>query len=104
MYIGCEVIGAEGEAVQPEMYFEIGQVSEFFYADYLDYNIINENKMVYLETFGEDWGLIPEEYAVVFLDNHDTQRNGRAQLTYKNGDMYTFANIFMLSWPYGNVR
>jgi alpha-amylase len=36
--------------------------------------------------------------------SHDTQRNGRAQLTYKNGDMYTFANVFMLAWPYGNTR
>jgi alpha-amylase len=40
----------------------------------------------------------------VQLFSHDTQRNGRAQLTYKNGDMYTFANIFMLAWPYGNTR
>lgn len=36
--------------------------------------------------------------------SHDTQRNGRAQLTYKNGNLYNFANIFMLSWPYGQVR
>eukprot|EP01038_Epipyxis_sp_PR26KG_P015795 gene15795-21392_t len=103
-YVGQEVIGASGEAVQPSMYFSLGQVSEFYYADYLDGNIIPENKMVYLKTFGETWGLMPDKYAAVFLDNHDTQRNGRAQLTYKNGNLYTFANIFMLSWPYGNAR
>lgn len=38
-----------------------------------------------------------------FLYSHDTQRNGRAQLTYKSY-LYTFANIFMLAFPYGNVR
>jgi alpha-amylase len=60
--------------------------------------------MVYLQSFGEAYGLMPEKYAAVFLDNHDTQRNGRAQLTYKNGDLYTFANLFMLAHPYGNAR
>lgn len=44
---------------------------------------------------------MPDKYAVIFLDNHDTQRNGAAQLTYKNGDMYQFASIFMLAHPYG---
>mmetsp|Transcript_19187 Transcript_19187/g.26207 ORF Transcript_19187/g.26207 Transcript_19187/m.26207 type:complete len:334 (+) Transcript_19187:51-1052(+) len=102
-YIGQEVIGSSGEAVQPSMYYSLGQVSEFYYADYLDTNIINQNKMVYLQTFGEAWGLMPDKYAAVFLDNHDTQRNGRAQLTYKSPALYTFANMFMLAWPYGNV-
>jgi len=103
-FIGTEVIGSAGEAVQPSMYYSIGQVSEFYYADYLDANIIPENKMVYLQSFGESWGLMPSKYADVFLDNHDTQRNGRAQLTYKNGDLYTFANIFMIAHPYGQAR
>ena len=79
-------------------------MSEFYYADDLDNSIINENKMTGLQNFGEAWGLMPDQYAVGFLDNHDTQRNGRAQLTYKNGNVYTFANLFMLSWPYSNVR
>jgi alpha-amylase len=68
MYIGQEVIGAAGEAVQPNMYYGLGQVSEFYYADYLDTNIINPNKMIYLQTFGESWGLMPDQYAAVFLD------------------------------------
>lgn len=38
------------------------------------------------------------------MHSHDTQRNGQAQLTYKDGDLYTFANVFMLAWPYGNTR
>jgi alpha-amylase len=60
--------------------------------------------MSYLQSFGESWGLIPTGNAVAFLDNHDTQRNGQAMLTYKNGDLYKFANIFMLAWPYGNIK
>jgi len=56
--------------------------------------------MQYLKTLGQSWGLMPSGSAVVFLDNHDTQRGG-APLTYKNGALYTLANVFMLSWPYG---
>eukprot|EP01034_Spumella_vulgaris_P021837 gene21837-27908_t len=103
-YIGQEVIGAAGEAVQPSEYYSLGQVSEFFFADYLDDNIVAENKMNNLQSLGESWGLMPANNAVVFLDNHDSQRNGRAQLTYKNGALYTFANVFMLAWPYGQAR
>ena len=51
-----------------------GQVSEFYYADYLDTNIINQNKMIYLQTFGEAWGLMPDKYAVAFLDKLDAYR------------------------------
>lgn len=43
-------------------------MSEFYYADDLDANIIPEGKMVYLQTFGEAWGLMPDQYAVGFLD------------------------------------
>merc|ERR1719191_1943723 len=43
---------------------------------------------------------MPSGSAIVFLDNHDTQR-GNAPLTYKYGDLYYFANIFMLAHPYG---
>jgi len=103
-YIGQEVIGAAGEAVQPSMYYSLGQVSEFYYSDNIDNIFIGEGQMNNLYNFGESWGMMPDQYAVAFLDNHDTQRNGRARLTYKNGDLYTFANVFMLAWPYGNTR
>lgn len=86
------------------MYYFVGNVSEFAYATQLGPNIKSENKMVYLQTFGEAYGLMPDQYAVGFLDNHDTQRNGNAPLTYKNGDLYTFAAVFMLAHPYSNVR
>ena len=41
---------------------------------------------------------------LLIVYSHDTQRSGRVQLTYKNGDIYTFANIFMLAFPYGHAR
>jgi len=89
-----------GGVVVPEMYTSIGQVTEFNYADQLSPNILAHGKMKYLQTFGESWGFLNSSKSVVFIDNHDTQR-GAAQLTYKSGDIYNFANIFMLAHPFG---
>merc|ERR1719461_2287530 len=63
-------------------------------------HFVQNDILSHLNNFGEEWGLIPSKHAVVFLDNHDTQR-GEAQLTYKNGELYQLANIFMLAHPYG---
>ena len=103
LYINQEVIGASGEAVMPSMYYDIGHVTEFAYATSLGPYITMENQLKNLEYFGESSGLMPSNKACAFLDNHDTQRNGQAPLTYKD-ELYSFANIFMLAWPYGDVR
>jgi alpha-amylase len=68
LWVGQEVIGGQGEAVQPDMYYGTGNVTEFYYADYLDDNIVPLGKMKYLQTFGEAWGLMPDKYAIAFLD------------------------------------
>ncbi|MDB4947806.1 MAG: alpha amylase catalytic region [Gemmatimonadetes bacterium] len=45
------------------------------------------------------WGLMPSDKAVVFLENHDTQRD--AGIGYKDGAVYRLANVWMLAQPYG---
>eukprot|EP00928_Gymnodinium_smaydae_P068857 TRINITY_DN5214_c0_g1_i1.p1 TRINITY_DN5214_c0_g1~~TRINITY_DN5214_c0_g1_i1.p1 ORF type:complete len:207 (-),score=41.57 TRINITY_DN5214_c0_g1_i1:339-959(-) len=57
-------------------------------------------KMRFLGGFGSSWSVMPSDKAVTFLDNHDTQR-GEAMLTYKDGDLYYLATVFMLATPYG---
>mmetsp|Transcript_53920 Transcript_53920/g.101067 ORF Transcript_53920/g.101067 Transcript_53920/m.101067 type:complete len:480 (+) Transcript_53920:93-1532(+) len=99
-WIFQEVIEAGGEAVTPQMYTDMGKVTEFDYARQLAPNFLEEGKLRYLDSLGEKWGFVQSDSAVVFLDNHDTQR-GEAQLTYKSGSLYTLANIFMLAHPYG---
>lgn len=49
------------------------------------------------------WGLdLPSQYAIVFVDNHDNQREGHSEiLTFKSPQRYIMANAFMLSYPYG---
>eukprot|EP00418_Pyrodinium_bahamense_P095926 CAMPEP_0179039888 /NCGR_PEP_ID=MMETSP0796-20121207/15367_1 /TAXON_ID=73915 /ORGANISM="Pyrodinium bahamense, Strain pbaha01" /LENGTH=466 /DNA_ID=CAMNT_0020736223 /DNA_START=129 /DNA_END=1529 /DNA_ORIENTATION=- len=93
-----------GGAVEASMYYGIGPVAVFGYASTLDPKFAEEGLLCEdLEHLGEGWGLPPEQSAVVFLDNHDTQRAG-AQLTYKNWDIYRLASIFMLAHPYGYPR
>eukprot|EP00927_Polykrikos_kofoidii_P008764 TRINITY_DN1365_c0_g1_i11.p1 TRINITY_DN1365_c0_g1~~TRINITY_DN1365_c0_g1_i11.p1 ORF type:complete len:418 (-),score=47.89 TRINITY_DN1365_c0_g1_i11:37-1173(-) len=94
-----EVIQASGEAVSPHMYESIMDVTEFNYARKVGEKFAY-GRLRDLRTFGESWGLMRSDKAVVFIDNHDTQR-GEAKLTYKSGDSYQLANIFMLAHPYG---
>lgn len=70
MYIAQEVIGNNNEAVKPSMYFNLGQVTEFYYPDDIAYNIINNGKLKYLKDLGESWGLMPDQYAVVFIGKY----------------------------------
>ncbi|MET9193336.1 alpha-amylase family protein [Streptomyces olivaceus] len=99
VYWKQEVIHGAGEAVQPTEYTGTGDVQEFRYAYDLKRVLTNEN-LAYLKNYGEDWGYLGSADAGVFVDNHDTERNG-STLNYKNDAAYTLANVFMLAWPYG---
>jgi alpha-amylase len=94
-----EVIYGSSEAVQPAAYTGNGDVQEFRYAYDLKRVFTSEN-LAYLKNYGEGWGYLSGSVAGVFVDNHDTERNG-STLTYKDGAAYTLANVFMLAWPYG---
>jgi alpha-amylase len=103
-----EVIGASGEAVQPNQYFGVSDsqanVTEFGYGPQLFGKFAGGGRLADLRTFGETWGLMPSNKAIAFTDNHDTQRGhagGGSHLTYHNGPTYDLANVFMLAWPYG---
>merc|ERR1719401_3093604 len=95
-----EVISGAGEAVTPDMYTSLMDVTEFDYSRKLAPNFQTDGDLKYFSNFGRSWGLMGSDKAVVFLDNHDTQR-GEAKLTYKNGALYQLASIFMLARPYG---
>ncbi|AKZ55362.1 Alpha-amylase [Streptomyces ambofaciens ATCC 23877] len=99
VYWKHEVIFGAGEAVQPGEYTGSGDVQEFRYASDLKRVFTNEN-LAYLKNYGEGWGYLSSGSAGVFVDNHDTERNG-STLNYKSGANYTLANVFMLAWPYG---
>ncbi|MFF4395947.1 alpha-amylase family protein [Streptomyces sp. NPDC001480] len=94
-----EVIYGANEAVQPTEYTGNGDVQEFRYAYDLK-RVLNNEKLAYLKNYGEGWGYLSSSVAGVFVDNHDTERNG-STLNYKDGADYTLANVFMLAYPYG---
>src|SRR5690606_12697615 len=92
------------EPISGSEYYNIGHVSEFRYGTELQ-RVFNGGRLAWLETFGMDWGLRRSEKAVVFIDNHDTQRGhagGHSVMTYKSGDLYALASVFMLAHPYAN--
>ncbi|MFD0356537.1 carbohydrate-binding module family 20 domain-containing protein [Streptomyces sp. NPDC127110] len=100
VYWKQEAIFGAGEAVDPAEYLPSGDVQEFRYARDLKRVFQNEN-LAYLKNFGEAWGYMASGKSGVFVDNHDTERNGET-LNYKNGADYTLASVFMLAWPYGS--
>lgn len=100
VYLKQEVIRAAGEPVTPEEYLGVGDVQEFQYGRDLK-RVFENEKLAYLNNFGEGWGYLDSGRAGVFVDNHDTERNGET-LNYKSGANYTLANVFMLAWPYGS--
>jgi alpha-amylase len=98
-YIDSEVIeGGNGE-VAPEEYDGIGDVTEFRYGDVVG-GAFQSGNLSNLNNLASQMRLSSGD-AVAFIDNHDTQRNGRAKLTYQDGSPYALAEAFMIAWPYG---
>ncbi|MFI8525133.1 alpha-amylase family protein [Promicromonospora sukumoe] len=92
-----EVIGAAGEPIQPSEYLGSGDSHEFDYSRQLKHDFDGQIKN--LRFIGD--GKLPNARAGVFVDNHDTERNGES-MNYKWGAKYVLANTFLLSWPYGS--
>ncbi|MCB9764359.1 MAG: alpha-amylase family protein [Alphaproteobacteria bacterium] len=93
------------EPVQASEYFANGRVTEFRYGEALS-SVFREGQLAWLVEFGEPWGFLESDHALVFVDNHDSQR-GHVMgdpLTFADGGLYRLANAFMLAWPYGRPK
>ncbi|ABC30861.1 Glycosidase [Hahella chejuensis KCTC 2396] len=104
-YIFQEVIRASGEAVQPEMYTHIADVTEFQMERDLAWHFRN-GRMANLIDFSQWDGRVASSDAMVFVANHDDQRqHPEWALTWNDPQgMYYLAHIFMLAYPYGYPR
>jgi len=115
-YVFLEVVGgASGEAVLRPHYFGVGyssggaaDITEFTFVGVGDkFRKVGGQSLSQLNPNGPDgarfseaaWGLIPGDKAVVFLQNHDTQRT--CGIGYQHGDAFRLANVWMLAQPYG---
>ncbi|MEM1251310.1 MAG: alpha-amylase family protein [Cyanobacteria bacterium P01_H01_bin.21] len=107
-FIYQDVASAAHSSIQPSDYFSNGAVTEFRYGRNLGEQV-RYGELKNLVLFGEAWGLMPSHKAVVFTDNHITQRSrDRNIVTFyaptDGGVSYRLANIFMLAWPYGTPK
>jgi alpha-amylase len=105
-----EVIDHGGEAIRATDYLTTGQaaagavdVTEFKYDVADAFRGVGGQTLAGLRTLGGGdaaAGVIPSDRAVVFGNNHDTQRG--SSLFYGDGAAYDLATVFMLTWPYGH--
>lgn len=107
-YWFAEVIDNGGEAVRREHYFGLAygtggaaDVTEFRFKGVGDKFLGGSGqRLADLKTFSPlAWNLMPSDKAVVFLENHDTQRLGG--IGYRDGTAFRLANVWMLAQPYG---
>lgn len=86
----------------------MGSVTDFKFSAEIGKVFRGKNELKWLKTWGPEWGLLPSEYALVFVDNHDNQRGhgagGEDILTYKKRREYVMAVAFMLAHTFGNPR
>lgn len=114
-YVFLEVIGGSGEALSPRDYFGEGyssggaaDITEFTFVGVGNkFRGINGEHISQLNPNGPPgsqfseaaWGIMPSNKAVVFLQNHDTQHN--CGISYRDGNVFHLANVWMLAQPYG---
>ena len=108
-YYYFEVFGFGGEAVAPEQYLPLAEVSGDDRTSAIEfrYSLLGDRflgrggaTLADLADFaGEASGFLPSGRAVVFVNNHDTQRGDG--LFYQDGDAFDLATIYMLAAPYG---
>jgi alpha-amylase len=98
-YVYQEVFSHPGDVVPTSAYTGVGDVTEFSYGETVS-SAFRSGDLASLSTVGTAPGWLPPDRAVVFTDNHDTQRGGSV-LTYKDGPLHTLGNVFALAHPYG---
>ncbi|CAD7088899.1 unnamed protein product [Hermetia illucens] len=103
-FIVQEVIDLGGEAISKDEYTGLGAVTEFRFSRELGRVFRGYNPMKWLVNWGPEWGLTQSDRALVFIDNHDNQRDGGDILTYKTSKQYKMAIAFKLAHPYGITR
>lgn len=99
--------GTEGH-IKASEYYQFGHVTDFKYGYEVSRAFRNDNLLKWYSGFGESWNLLKSNKSLVFIDNHDSQRNGgyggSEILTHKESRLYKMAVAFMLAWPHGTPR
>nr|AAW66411.1 Amyrel [Drosophila sternopleuralis] len=100
-FIYQEVIDHGHETVSHDEYTPLGAVTEFRFSEEIGKAFRGNNALKWLQSWGTDWGFLPSDEALTFVDNHDNQRDGGQELNYKSAKEYKMATAFHLAFPYG---
>jgi len=107
-YVFSEVIDYGGEGVRVADYFGLGyasggssDITEFKYRGIGNkFLAVNGEKVADLSRFSPiAWQVIPSDKAVVFVENHDTQRSDG--IWYRDGALLRLSYVWLLGYPYG---
>jgi alpha-amylase len=108
-YFFFEVIDYGGtEAIRASDYLDVGRahgftvgITNFAYTAIGDHFLnVDGKEIADLRTAaGMASELLPSSQAVVFTNNHDTQR--ASAISYRDSPYYDLATVFLLAWPYG---
>jgi alpha-amylase len=104
-YLALEVATGSPGRISPWAYQPVGNLLGFDYATQIQTafksysNPPNDGNIGSLKGLGVNSGLLPSDKELVFIENHDTERNG-STLNYKDPNN-TIATEFMLAWPHG---
>ncbi len=98
-YAFLETLVADSSVIDRSAYAQIGALTEFQFEGRVA-DAIRHGEIDKIADLGKSGGMLASEDAVVFVDNHDSQR-GDHVLTYKEPEHYILANVFMLAHPYG---
>jgi alpha-amylase len=100
-YIALEVaLGSPGQ-LAPAAFQAEGSLLGFDYAYYLKSQFTGS--IANLQTLGSGGSWLPSDKELVFVENHDTERDG-STLNYTYGPTNILATEFMLGWNYGTPQ
>src|SRR5205814_9622624 len=107
-YLALEVFPGGPGKLAPAAFESVGSLLGFDFAyqvhdAFKSYPPNATGNITDLSVFGTASGLLPSDKTLVFVENHDTERNG-STLSYRDGATNTLATEFMLARGYGRPQ
>ena len=95
--------------LSPQAYLRAGDLLGFDYQKQIkdafkSYTTPATGSIASLRVFGEAAGLLPSDRTLVFVQNHDSERNPGDALSYQDGATNILAHQFLLAYPYGRPQ
>src|SRR5207248_897173 len=107
-YLALEVFPGGPGKLAPAAFESVGSLLGFDFAyqvhdAFKSYPPNATGNITDLAVFGTASGLLPSDRTLVFVENHDTERNG-STLSYKDGALNALATEFMLARGHGRPQ